>query len=286
MTLFIITVIIIIVFEFIRSNSIFKTTRRTIAIKDLPDEMDSLKVVLISDLHEKIFGGDNSSLAQTILSLNPDLILFPGDMCDSYKGSWDVFLDLADKLGGEVPIFASAGNHDLRLGDGKKISEDMRKDLNGHGVIFLDNEHSYFSKNGKSLKIYGYCQSLDEELSEDLKHRPLCRCTAEALNLALGEKPNEPVILMAHDPGCFPEYAKWGADLTVSGHIHAGVCRLPIIGGVFSPDRIFFPKRDLGVYRKADKQICITGGLGGAKIPRFLNPAEICLITLRRYTAK
>ena len=49
-------------------------------------------------------------------------------------------------------------------------------------------------------------------------------------------------ILIAHNPEYFPYYAAWGADLTVSGHIHGGIMRLPWIGGVISPSLRLFSK--------------------------------------------
>ena len=43
-------------------------------------------------------------------------------------------------------------------------------------------------------------------------------------------------VLLAHNPDYFPQYAGWGADLTVSGHVHGGVARVPLWGrGVISP---------------------------------------------------
>ena len=51
-------------------------------------------------------------------------------------------------------------------------------------------------------------------------------------------------ILLAHNPNFIESYAAWGADLTLSGHIHGGMVRIPFIGGVFSPDTLLFPKYD------------------------------------------
>ena len=38
----------------------------------------------------------------------------------------------------------------------------------------------------------------------------------------------------------FPTYAQWGADLTLSGHVHGGVVIIPFKGGLLSPERDFF----------------------------------------------
>lgn len=34
-------------------------------------------------------------------------------------------------------------------------------------------------------------------------------------------------ILLAHNPVYFDTYAAWGADLTLSGHLHGGIIRIP-----------------------------------------------------------
>ncbi len=47
-------------------------------------------------------------------------------------------------------------------------------------------------------------------------------------------------MLIAHNPVHFPAYAAWGADLTVSGHLHGGFVRLPLLGGVVSPQFLAF----------------------------------------------
>lgn len=47
-------------------------------------------------------------------------------------------------------------------------------------------------------------------------------------------------ILLAHSPLFFEAYRKWGADLTLSGHFHGGTIRLPVLGGVMTPQYQFF----------------------------------------------
>ena len=48
-------------------------------------------------------------------------------------------------------------------------------------------------------------------------------------------------VLLAHNPVYFDTYAAWGADLTLSGHLHGGIVRLPLLGGVISPQMKLFP---------------------------------------------
>lgn len=69
-----------------------------------------------------------------------------------------------------------------------------------------------------------------------------------------------------------------GADLVLCGHVHGGLIRLPLAGGLLSPERKFFPKYDKGLYEKAGTKMYVSGGIGK---PRFWNPPEINLLYLK-----
>lgn len=88
-------------------------------------------------------------------------------------------------------------------------------------------------------------------------------------------------VLLAHSPQYFDTYSEWGADLTLSGHFHGGIIRLPFIGGVVSPYLRLFPKYDKGIYQsdKGGGYMVLTAGLGTHTFPRFNNPPELVLIT-------
>ena len=88
-------------------------------------------------------------------------------------------------------------------------------------------------------------------------------------------------ILLAHNPMYFESYALWGADLTLSGHLHGGLLRLPVLGGVISPQMKLFPKYCCGLYEKYRRKLLVTAGLGSHSIAfRINNPAEIMLLEL------
>ena len=94
-------------------------------------------------------------------------------------------------------------------------------------------------------------------------------------------------LLIAHNPDFFEAYAEWGADLVVSGHVHGGLMRLPVLGGVISPAIRLFPVYDGGEFKK-DKAVMILGrGLGTHTLPiRIFNPGELVVIDLCRDSFK
>jgi predicted MPP superfamily phosphohydrolase len=89
-------------------------------------------------------------------------------------------------------------------------------------------------------------------------------------------------ILIAHNPIYFKNYAEWGADLVVSGHVHGGIVRLPLIGGVISPAIALFPRYDGGKYEQNGSTMVLSRGLGTHTIHvRVFNPGEVCVIRVR-----
>ena len=89
-------------------------------------------------------------------------------------------------------------------------------------------------------------------------------------------------ILLAHNPMYFENYAKWQQpDLVLSGHVHGGLVRLPILGGVIAPNLHLFPKYDGGMFQKGDTTMIVSRGLGIHSVEfRMWNPAELVVIEI------
>ena len=108
------------------------------------------------------------------------------------------------------------------------------------------------------------------------------------LNSLLGRPSSDEYnILIAHNPDYFKAYAAWGADLVLSGHVHGGIMRLPVLGGVLSPSLRLFPRYDGGLYTEEkasaeEKSRMILGrGLGTHTLPvRVFNPGELIVVHL------
>ena len=289
--------LIMFLLEVLRSKYILGVTHADIVMPDLPKEFVGMKIALIADLHQMRFSQYNEELAKRIKLQEPDYIFFAGDMGDSRKFNVDAFYDLMEVLGDDIPMIAVPGNHDLRLGGGG-IHRNFAAECEKAGVILLHNNHIDLKSGDTKLYIYGYCQDLksghphknnnpkNKKSGDKKSHLPLKKVTNEDLREKLGECPNDaPVLLIAHDATGFKKYARWGAKIIFSGHIHGGLIRLPILGGLLSPDRVFFPKYSAGLYkhselRDKESQMYVTRGLGSGQLFRFFNPPEIAILTL------
>ena len=235
--------------------------------------------VVLSDLHNKSYGEKNRKLLERIDKLAPEAILIAGDMLTSKPGkSYEVAMDLLKELAKKYPIYYGMGNHETRLflypevyGD---MGKDYEKDLNDVSIQLMRNESREKSDN---LRIVGL--DMKRDYYKRFKKYPM---DSGYLQETLGEvKKDKYEILLAHNPDYFEEYAAWGADLVLSGHVHGGMMRLPILGGVVSPAFKFFPKYDGGLFKQGKSTMILSRGLGMHTIPiRIFNPGELVSLIL------
>ena len=235
--------------------------------------------VVLSDLHNKSYGEKNRKLLERIDKLAPEAILIAGDMLTSKPGkSYEVAMDLLKELAKKYPIYYGMGNHETRLflypevyGD---MGKDYEKDLNDVSIQLMRNESREESDN---LRIIGL--DMKRDYYKRFKKYPM---DSGYLQETLGEaKKDKYEILLAHNPDYFEEYAAWGADLVLSGHVHGGMMRLPILGGVVSPAFKFFPKYDGGFFKQGKSTMILSRGLGMHTIPiRIFNPGELVSLIL------
>lgn len=267
------------------SNRI-KVSRFQITPGELPEEHEGLRIVHISDLHGKEFGPHNAELARAIEALEPDLVFTSGDMMNSQNDDGGAFINLLYELKGHYPVYYSLGNHEqiVRGTQGTERYYDFTKRLREAGGILLDNERAEIQKEGVTFGIYGFTAALHHYSSHDtLSYWEGAELQAQFIVESIGRpRDDEVTILLAHNPKYFKEYVDWGADLVCAGHIHGGVVRLPLLGGIFSPDLTFFPKYSGGLYRSGSTTMHVSRGLGNSVIPfRLFNPPDLSLLLLQ-----
>lgn len=138
-------IFIIVIFFFCRlyiDNFCFTVTEYNISINSGDNAKYSTikdKVfVQISDLHNQSYGKNNIDLLTAIEKINPDYILFTGDMVSTEHTTFEGFYDLIDALYSKYTCFYVVGNHELGLGKG--LLSEIYKYLKEHNVYVLDNE--------------------------------------------------------------------------------------------------------------------------------------------------
>ena len=267
--IFIFIGIFILMYLYIKYNvNTLEVTKYVVENKKVPKEFDGYNIVQVSDLHSKLFGENNKKLIQKIKSLNPDIVVVTGDLIDGENNNYNVALDFMEEISKLYRVYYIIGNHEQKALI-KKYKDEYKDYFNKlHQIDFvnLDNKKVEIVKGKSSVNLYGltvpyscYKYLFDNQDTTSINSHFL----EEKLGKVDKDKFN---ILLAHTPFYFDEYEKWGADLTLCGHVHGGIVRLPFVGGLLSPDRKFFPKYDLGEYIKNKSTMIVSKGLGGSKV--------------------
>ncbi len=231
-----------------------------------------VRFLLLSDLHACDTGRGNQKLLRMIRAEEPDFICIAGDMTVKNGKHTHRVLTFLRELAVRYPVYYSPGNHEIRMPDYERYKAALKE----MGVVYLENERASAAPGiavvGLDLPEYWYHKCWQRR---DLPEETLAEW--------LGNPPDSFTILLAHNPEYFPRYADWGADLTLSGHIHGGIARLPVLGGVLSPSLRLFPKYDAGLFSRGEKRMIVSRGLGLHHIKfRFFNRPELSSVLCRR----
>lgn len=266
--------------EFFVSNFTYRIYSYSVSHKDIPAAFDGYKIIQISDLHNHDYGNSNESVYRSILKAKPDLIVMSGDMVSASDTDFTTFYALAKKLVTVAPVYYIFGNHEQALDD--EFQKEILQTMKDIGILYLDNESVSIEKEGSSIALHGLWFNL--RFYKDSRDPYANEYNFEADNLLkLLPYPEDQTfnLLLTHNPIYFSTYKNWGADLTLTGHIHGGLINVPYMGGLLSPERTLFPEYDAGLFQEEDHYLIVNRGLGNGRVGfRYLNRPEISLITL------
>ncbi len=235
-------------------------------------------LVFITDVHDKEFGPGNKELLQAIRRIRPDGIVIGGDlMVSKGEGKLDASLRLLEGLADIGPVFYGPGNHELRLRKEREIYGDLFQILEKWtrklGIPMLWDQRVPFGEmdiTGVDLPTSYYRKLFLE--------RPKAMPPGY-LEKKLG-KPDQSrfQLLLLHSPMYFSQCREWGADVTLSGHFHGGTIRLPLLGGVMTPQYQFFVPWCAGSFEQDGKWMVVGRGLGTHSINIRLNDMPQLLV--------
>ncbi|MBR1567493.1 MAG: metallophosphoesterase [Lachnospiraceae bacterium] len=272
------TVIMISIYE----NRTLTVSRYRVESSRIPEGFSGKKIILLADLHNARFGKDNERLIRTVEEESPNYIVLAGDMIVSDVNSdYSATVILLRELSKKCPVYYVKGNHELRvathLEDYGKFWDTYKDEIKDY-VTFLDNKSVELYREGdKAVRLTGLDTA--QEYYKRFRRAPM---ESEYLERVLGKtEENTYEILAAHHPAYYQDYVKWGADLVLSGHIHGGMVRLPLLGGMISPMVQFFPKYDRGRFDENGSVMLLSGGLGNHTLKiRINNLPEIVVAEL------
>ena len=275
-----------------------KTVSSTISFPSLPAGFRPLRIVQLSDLHGQFLDDSGNMLAERVRSMMPHLVAMTGDMVNAgtfprTAAGRRAFLIFCRTLAAFCQVYYSLGNHELEM-PAHRLEIWLSK-VARTGVCVLNNTKTEFIHGTTVFPVLGLNIPLlyyKNPLSKP--YDPRACWTAADMDRVFGpQSPDRggagPSLLLAHNPLYFPAYRDWGADITLSGHIHGGIIRLPILGGVLSPDLSLFPKYDGGLFSESSgccpgskKHLVVSRGLSDTFLRRVANPMEIVCLTIRK----
>ncbi len=271
--------------------SIGKTTLQIdkidLSLDSLPEELDQLRVVQISDIHLGSFQNDKfvEETANAVNDLKPDLLVFTGDMINNYYQEMLGFENALQKMNAKYGKFAIWGNHDYGDYSNWKSKEDKAENhrivadkIRDAGFDLLQNQSSRVAIKDTAIYIIGV---------ENWGHKPFPQYAD--LELAMASVPNDAFrILLSHDPAHWEDEVrnKTSIPLTLSGHTHGGQFGFKIGGISFSPMYMIQPLW-AGLYNSNKQYLYVNQGLGCVGFPGRIdmNP-EITVLTLHSNTVK
>jgi predicted MPP superfamily phosphohydrolase len=242
--------------------------RVIVPIAGLPPQLDGLTIVQLSDIHAGMFMGESqmSGYARIASELKPDVIAMTGDFVATSSDQVEPFVKAMAGLEAKHGVFACLGNHDIFT----RSEDALARRLASVGFKLLRNKNEIIDIDGARLNIIGVDYFFGT------------RSTSSTLDQVLSAMSLEgTTVLLQHAPQLFPQAAKFGIDLTLSGHTHGGQIALTFGDVIIAPAR-FSTMFLAGLFKIGDSHLYVNRGLGTTGPPIRINaPPELTHITLK-----
>ena len=253
-----------------------------VKVAGLPEAFDNFKIVQISDLHVGTFGTDTTflnTLVNKVNDLEPDLIVFTGDIVNRRTTELEPFTGVLSRLDAKYGVYSILGNHDY--GDYYQWNDSTDRDLNNiemeklqadMGWKLLKNDYADIVVKGDTLVLIGVENIGDPpfHVYGDLK-KSYPTPGDDKLKILLSHNPAHWVTDIADNPAN-------NIALTLSGHTHA--MQTTVFG--WSPASFRYNTWG-GLYSDTSgkRQLYVNIGAGTVGFPARIGATpEITLITL------
>ncbi|BAC13354.1 hypothetical conserved protein [Oceanobacillus iheyensis HTE831] len=247
--------------------NLLKVTEEPIHFPNIPAAFHNFRIIQFSDTHIGFhYDLDQfKELAIKINQLQPDLILFSGDLVDKPNQFYwdDRIVEILRSMNAEYGKYWIYGNHD-HGGYGTEIVKDI---MEAGEFSLLQNESVPISKDGSYFTLAG--------IDDVMLGKP-------DLNKALqNQQENDFTILLSHEPDFADITKNYPVQVQLSGHSHGGQVRFPFIGDLYTP-----PYAEKYVQGKYDLHpnfnLYVNSGIGTTRLPyRFLCKPELHMYELK-----
>ena len=233
-----------------------------VAIKDLPEAFNGLKVVQITDVHIGCLDGASDYLNRIVEisnSYDPDIVMLTGDLINVAAWEAEGTEGALNGFKANIGKYAVLGNHDYGKYYKWECSQDSIDNLDAVKNIYrnfdfdlLLNENRVLTSGNDTLVVAGI---------ENCGEEPF-PCYGD-IGASLSGVEDKPALLLSHDPSTWKtkvlEYKN--ILMTFSGHTHAAQMGIEIGDFKFSPAQYLYDEWD-GLYEQDGRYLFVSRGVG------------------------
>lgn len=245
------------------STSGLKVKEYKIVNVNIPDNINGLKIVHLSDIH---YGRiiDKTRLEKVVEKINlikPDIVVITGDLIDRDTKLNDddikFITNSLSKISVTTNKYAIRGNHDYVFDEWKDI-------INNSNFINLDNNYDYIYINNYNPILITGLSSLQDEKNINSRYDTIKNnIDKDDINTIYN-------ILLVHETDFVDNIDISKYNLILGGHSHNGQVRLPFIGPIILPkeSKKYYDE----YYNLETADFYISSGLGTSELDfRFFN---------------
>ncbi len=246
----------------------FRVKEIEIPLAGLPQDLDGLRIVQLSDIHLGPFLSvrEFSRVIDAANELRANLAVITGDLISSHGDPLEACIRELARLKADAGVFGCMGNHERYAGV-ERLTQRLAARA---GIRFLRHHAEPLCFGDARFNLAGVdYQSLAGKQAY----------LRGAERLVIPEACN---VLLSHNPDVFPVAVQQGYNLVLAGHTHGGQVTVEILDQAINPARFFTPYV-YGLYRSGRAAAYVTRGIGTIGIPaRIGAPPEISVLRLRK----
>jgi predicted MPP superfamily phosphohydrolase len=274
------------IYGMVRNRYRYKIYRDEVTIEGLPEGLDGMKIVQISDIHSGslMFSEPVRNAVDLINAEAADLVFFTGDLVNNVADEMDQFMDVFQGIRANHGIYSVLGNHDygeyVRWPNAEAREANMEKLKGIHKTLgwrLLLNEHERLQISNEEVAVIGV---------ENYSAHPRFPKYGDLPKAYEGTENAKLKLLLSHDPSHWKDQVVKefsDIDLTFSGHTHGMQFGVEIPGFIkWSPIQYVY-KEWAGLYKDGRQFLYVNRGLGFLGYPgRVGILPEITSLILRK----
>jgi len=267
------------VYGFAKERFDFRFRQVDIPVANLPQGLDGLRIVHLSDIHIGDFmpAEQIRRAVDMANSTSAHLAVVTGDFVTSVGDPLEQCITELSRLRAPLGVWGCNGNHEI-YAEVEDLTEGM---FAKYGMRLLRQNSAELTWQNEKFNLIGVDYQRD--------HSPLGLQAPMLQAIEPLVRQDIPNILLSHNPNSFYRAAELGIELSLAGHTHGGQIKVEIVDHSWSPAR-FMTRFVAGLYhlplappKTGKSSVYVNRGLGTIGIPARLGvDPEVSILTLRR----